>query len=55
MTTFSREINVPPRLGACVMAWFGQGGVFMWILAQECADDFCDLGIEVLKLELAGL
>lgn len=54
MTTFSREINVPPSLGACVMACFGQGSVFIWILAWGGPDDFCDLGIQVPKLELAG-
>lgn len=54
MTTFSREINVPSSLGSCVMAWFGQGGIFIRILAQGWADDFCDLGIKVPKLELAG-
>lgn len=54
MTTFSRERNVPPSLGACVMAWFRQGGIFIWILARGWADDFCDQAIKVPKLELAG-
>lgn len=50
MTTCSIEINVPPCWGACVTASFGQGDVFIWILARGWADEFCDSGIKVPKL-----
>lgn len=41
MATFSREINTAPSLGACVMARFQEGAVFIWFLAGGCADVFC--------------
>lgn len=47
MATFSREINIAPSLGACVMAGFQEGDVFIWILAGGWTDVFCDLGAAV--------
>lgn len=44
MATFSREINTAPSLGACVMAWFQEGAVFIWFLAGRWADVSCDPG-----------
>jgi len=36
------------------MSRFGQGGIFICILARGRADDFCDPAVKVPKLELAG-
>lgn len=37
IATFSREINVPPSLGACVTTWFRLCGFFIRVLAQGWA------------------
>lgn len=54
MATFNREINIASSLGACVMAGFQEGDVFIWVLAGGWTDVFCDLGAAVYCSELAG-
>lgn len=54
MATFSVEINIAPSLCACVMAWFQEGDVSIWVLARGWADVLCDLAMAVPRLELAG-